>query len=190
MEIHEKIKLIRRQKKLKLADVHRTIKKIFRDNAVTYRTLQRIEAGEPGGKETSLYQVCVGLDITSRELKESTEEKSSLAEHTKRYNRYGRHYFDKNTYAEILTGRHEPFTALFYSVKKGQKTKTEVSSGDIKEKCREWLFVLKGGIIAVVGEKKWRLAKGDCLSFEGHAPHYFENRSGKDASFILVRCPK
>lgn len=77
MKLHEKIKELRQAKGLSLRELHRMIVNDFKEGAVTYRTLQRIESGDTDGRGTSLHQICTALNITLSELRKDTEEEKS-----------------------------------------------------------------------------------------------------------------
>ena len=74
MRLHEKIKKLRKEKNLRIRDLHNKLKELFGAEALSYRTLLRIEKGDTVGRGSSLYQICLGLGLTLKELKEGTEE--------------------------------------------------------------------------------------------------------------------
>jgi len=71
MKLHEKITQLRKERGLKIKDLHDKLKEIFGDKALSYRTLLRIEKGYTDGRGSSLYQICLGLGILLKELRES-----------------------------------------------------------------------------------------------------------------------
>ena len=73
MKLNEKIKQIRQDKGLSLKELHRLMLNDFKEGTVTYRTLQRIEAGDTDGKGSSLHQICTALGLSLSELKKDTE---------------------------------------------------------------------------------------------------------------------
>ena len=190
MKLHEKIKQIRQEKKLKIADLHRRIQKIFGRKTLTYRSIQRIEAGQTDGKVSSLYQICLGLGITLKELHQETDQEPSPVEHIKKNEPQGHYLYNKSAYAQILTGPKMDFLALDLVLQPGGKTKIEKDpEGEIPFK--KWIYILKGRkLTCIVNNKRYVLKKGDALSFDSRLPHYFENTSPTETRTIIIQNPR
>src|SRR4030042_1348663 len=114
MKLHEKLRLIREQKNLPLKELYDKIREIFADKtAFTYRTLQRIQAGQSDGKGVSLYQISTALGITLKELKEGTDaDELAVAECVRKGKAKGSYIYNKAAIAEILTAPQTEFIAL------------------------------------------------------------------------------
>ncbi len=66
-----------------------------------------------------------------------------------------------------------------------------MGSGDraVVHTGHEFIYCLNGGIHFEVEEEEYTLRPGDCLLFEAHLPHRWENRGVSDAKFLLVLFP-
>ncbi len=190
MKLFEKIKLIRKEKKIKLRSLHRRLREIFGEKALEYNTLYRIEKGYSEIRGSSLHQICTGLGITLKELKEGTEDESRLAQVISRHKREDRYVYDQKAYAQMLSSMERKLLALELNLSGGGKTRLE-QDPVTEEKFEKWIYVLQGKITVYIGTQKYILLKGDALSFESSIPHYFENALvSKKARCIIVQNPK
>lgn len=191
MHLGEKIKLIRQEKKLKLTDVHKRIKELFGLKALTYRTLQRIQAGENDGKGSSIYQICMGLGVTLKELKEGTDEdKFTIAQLVKKRKNQGRYLYNEKAYSEILTSPGLNFLALQLNLKPSAMTSIEKDPNEENKKFMKWLYVLMGTLTCQIGEKTYTLKKWDSLTIDSTINHYFSNKSEHKVICLIVQIPR
>ena len=189
MKLHEKITQIRREKRLKISDLHSKLKEIFGDKALSYRTLLRIEKGYTDGRGSSLYQICLGLGITLKELRQGTEREFSIADYLKKNKREGRYIYSEGAYAEILTGAKRRFLALELVLEPGAKTAIE-KDPEGEEKYEKWIYILKGKLTCTVKGVRFILKKGDSISFDSSLPHSFKNSSSTKTYCILIQNPR
>lgn len=189
MRLHQKITQIRKEKGLKISGLHNKLEEIFGNKALSYRTLQRIEKGQTDGRASSLYQICLGLGITLKELREGTEEELSFADYIRKGKREGRYIYNPTAYAEILTGQKRRFLALELVLKTQGKTQVEKDPKS-KERFEKWIYGLKGKIACIVKDTKFIIEKGSCISFESSLPHSFENNSSKESRCIIIQNPR
>ena len=201
MKMHEKIKKIRKQKELNLKELHRLIVNDFKEGAITYRTLQRIEAGDTDSKGSSLHQIGTALGITLSELKKDTEEENRPVDLVKKNRRLGKYIFNEKTYAELLMRQNRNFMAIELVLGPEGKTRLEQdpgadaenedSLGTIGNKTFEkYIYCLKGKVNCFVDKDKYMLSKGDGLSFESWRPHWFENPSKSESRCIVFQNPR
>ena len=125
MKLHQKIAKIRREKGLTIKALHHKLREIFKNKALSYRSLLRIEQGHTDARGSSLYQICLGLDLTMEELKKGTEGESDIADLVKRKTWRGRYFFNEKARAEILTGPKLRFLAVELTLEAGGKTNIE-----------------------------------------------------------------
>jgi mannose-6-phosphate isomerase-like protein (cupin superfamily) len=189
MHLHEKIAQLRREKNLKISGLHSKIKEIFGDKALSYRTLLRIEKGDTDGRGSSLHQICLGLGVSLKELRQGTEREFSIADYLKKSKREGKYIYNKGVYAEILTGAKRSFLALELVLEPQGKTQIE-KDPEGEEKFEKWLYVLKGKLTCTVKGVKFILKKGDCISFDSTLPHSFENSASTPTHAILIQNPR
>jgi len=110
MKLGEKIRQVRKEKGLALADLEERLKDIFGKKALRYTTLYRIEKGLRDARVASLSQICIGLEVSLKELKEDTEEeKFSVADHIKKRDKTAKYIYSPDARAEILSKEKHPF---------------------------------------------------------------------------------
>jgi len=217
MKLHERIKQIRTEKKLTLKELHRLMLNDFKEGAITYRTLQRIEAGDTDGKGSSLHQICTALGMSLSELKKGTEEENNPVDLIKRRKRLGRYVFNESAYAELLMRQNRNFIAVELVLKPRGKTRLEQDpelildeekkqqikqilkslnpSAPVLEeykvlKFEKYVYCLKGSVACYIGKDKFILRKGDGISFESSQPHWFENASKAESRCLIFQNPR
>lgn len=193
MKLYEKIKDLRKNRlKVSLKDFHKRLVDIFGEKAITYYSLCRIEKGyREALRLKSLYQICTGLGVTIKELKEGTEEEvSMLADIITRSERKDNKYiYNEKAYAEILSAKKLGFLALELYVEQGGKTNLEEDSPEVNN-FEKLVIVMQGTLHAHIGTEVYILKKGDTLSFKSSIPHYFENNSKNKVKSIIIQNPK
>ena len=217
MKLHEKIQQIRKEKGLSLKELHRLIINDYKESAVTYRTLQRIEAGNTDGKGSSLHQISTALGVTLSELKKDTEEENKPVDLIKRNKRLGRYIFNEKVYADLLIRQNRNFMVQELVLKPQGKTRLEQDpelnlkeekAGQIRQilkdsnfeasiledykilKFEKYIYCLKGEIACYIGKDKYILSKGDGISFESSNPHWFENISKIESRCLIFQNPR
>lgn len=190
MELHEKIRKIRKEKGLSLTDLEQRLVGIFGNKALRYNTLYRIEKGLRDARISSLSQICIGLGISLKELKEGTEEEMlPSADHIKKRDKIAQYVYSEKAYAQILTKEKQPFLGLRLILEPGGKTKLEQDPITLG-KFEKWVYGLKGKITCIVGQDRFVVKKDETLCFESNLPHYFENNTKQKASCIIIQNPK
>jgi transcriptional regulator with XRE-family HTH domain len=191
MKLGEKIKQIRIQKGFSLRNLTERLKNIFGNKALRYNTIYRIEKGLRDAKRiSSLSQICIGLEISLKELKEGTEEeKFSLVDYIKKRDKTAKYIYSPNARAEILTKEKQPFLAVRLVLLPEGKTILEQDPIELG-RFEKWVYGLKGKITCVVGQEKIILCKDEVICFESNIPHYFENNTTQKASCIIIQNPK
>ncbi len=190
MKLYEKIRLIRKQKGLSLINLEARLRDIYGDKALRYNTLYRIEKGLRDARIASLTQICIGLEVSLKELKEGTEEeKFSLVDHITKRDKIAKYIYSQNAYAEILSKEKQPFLSIRLVLEPGGKTNLEQDPIEL-ERFEKWVYGVKGKIICVIGQEKIALNKDEVICFESTLPHYFENNTPKKASCIIIQNPK
>ena len=189
MKLSEKIREIRKAKDLTILELHKKLMDTFGKKALAYNSLARIEQGKTKPQVNSLLQICVGLGVNLRELKEGMEEESALVNVVKRNKRTDRYTYNEKTYAEMLTPMKRCFLCTELVI--GPRGKTILEQDPIEErKFEKWIYCLKGTFACHIGQEVHILKKGDCLSFESTLPHYFENNTDKNSSCLIVQNPR
>lgn len=191
MKLGEKIKQIRIQKGMSLREFAERLKAIFGNNALRYNTIYRIEKGLRDAKRiSSLSQICIGLEVSLKELKQGTEGESfSDIDRIKKHDKTAKYIYSPNACAEILTKEKQPFLALRLVLLPDGKTKLEQDPIELG-RFEKWVYGLKGKIICTIGQEKIILTKDGVICFGSNIPHYFENNTAQKASCIIVQNPK
>jgi len=190
MKLHEKIRKIRKEKGLSLKQLHSKLVEIFGQDALRYNTLYRIEKGLRQGRISSLSQICIGLGITIKELKEGTEEdKPQIATLIKKRDRTREYVYSEKAASQIISGANQTFLAEHLNLEPEGKTKLEQDPSQIG-KYEKWVYCLKGKIAVYIGANKFILSKDEVLFFDSTIPHYFENATTKKSSCLIIQNPK
>ncbi|MCX5695016.1 MAG: XRE family transcriptional regulator [Candidatus Omnitrophica bacterium] len=190
MKLHDKIRQIRKAKGLSLTNLEERLVSIFGDKALRYNSLYRIEKGLRDARVSSLSQLCIGLGVSLKELKEGTEEENfTLVDVIKKRDKVAQYIYSEKAYAHILTKEKQPFLAVRLILEPQGKTKLEQDPITLG-KFEKWVYGLKGKITCVVGQVKYEIKKDETLCFESNLPHSFENNTSQKAACIIVQNPK
>ena len=190
MTLHEKIRKIRKDRGLKIRDLEKRLVEIFGDKALRYNTLYRIEKGLRQARISSLSQICIGLGVSLKELKEGTEEeKFSLLDLFKKGEKFAQYVYSEKAYAHILSRERQPFLALRLFLEAGGKTRAEQDPIELGN-YQKWVYGLKGKITCVVGKEKYLLQKNEALCFNSNLAHSFENNTVQKAACLIIQNPK
>ncbi|MEI8176637.1 MAG: XRE family transcriptional regulator [Candidatus Omnitrophota bacterium] len=190
MKLYEKIRKVRRGRGLSLTELEIRLRDIFGSRALRYNTLYRIEKGLRDPRIGSLSQICLGLEISLKELKEGTEEaKLSLFDQVKKRDKVAKYVYSQNAYAEILTKEKQPFLAVRLTLEPSGRTNLEQDPLELG-KFEKWVYGIKGKVTCVVGQERLTLEKDGSICFESTLPHYFENTTAQKACCIIIQNPK
>jgi mannose-6-phosphate isomerase-like protein (cupin superfamily) len=217
MKLHEKIKKIRLEKGLSLKELHLMIFNDFRENAVTYRTLLRIEAGDTDSRGTTLYQISSALGMSLSELKKDTEEENRPVDLVKKTKRLGRYVFNETAYAELMMRQNHNFMATELVLRPGGSTKierdpelavdenTNIQLIKILKKLNpqaavledykifkfeKYVYCLRGTIACYIGKEKFVLKSGDGITFPSSTAHWFENTTKNTSRCLIFQNPR
>jgi len=189
MKLNEKIRKIRKEKGLTLLEFHQKLKEIFGEKALEYNSLARIEQGKTKPRISSLTQICIGLGVSLRELKEGLEEGFELVDIVKKNKRIDKFTYNPQAYMEILSPLKRNFLCGELVLEPGAKTPTEQDPIE-ERKYEKLVYCLKGEITCHITQKIYTLKRGDCLSFESSLPHYFENKTSKKTISLIIQNPR
>lgn len=189
MELRERIKQIRQEKRMSREELYERLVDIFGDKAVKPNTIWRIESGLTSARASSLHQLCIGLGVSLKDLLGGIEPESKLVDIVKRDKRIDQYIYNQKAQAEILTPAQRSFLVEELTLLPGGATRTEEDPIEVG-KFEKWVYCLTGKLTCIVGTEKHALNKGDCLSFESNIPHYFENNSSKKSRCLIVQNPR
>lgn len=195
MKIGTNIKKIRKEQRLKRSDLVKKLCFTYGDNALGYRTIQRIERGENLKERlSSLLQLAyvLGVDLnqfykgTEYEDKSQLEESAKEARITRAKARGGTFRYSDKAVLEIVSPKNSGYMSMLLELDPNSKTKQDQDpEGTIK-----FIFVIAGEITVVIEELDRTLYKGDSIQLNSHRPHHFENKSKRKATAILWQNPK
>jgi len=187
MKLHEKIREIRTGLGLTLSDVHDIlVDNIGEKDAISYRTLQRIESGHIA-KFANVLKICSALGITLNELIKDTDfEQKSIIRKSERYSRY---YYNDKAYADIVSTSAMSFIASEVTLEPTGKTLIERSPDDGKN-YEKFIHVKTGILTVILGDETHLLEKGDSISFNSSIPHRLENNAAKKCICLTMLNPK
>ena len=214
MKLHEKIKKIRLERGLSLKELRRMMYNDFKQNTVTYRTLQRIEAGDTDSRGATLHQISTALGMTLSELKKDTEEETKPVDLIKRNKRLGRYVFNEKVFADLLIRQKHTFMVSELVLKPQGKTRLErdpdwsLETDKLKEalkninvepqivenfsvlKFEKYIYCLRGNITCYIGNERYVLNRGDGLIFSSSMPHWFENNAKSVSHCLIFQNPR
>lgn len=192
MKLSEKIRYVRKEKKrLSKKKLHDKLVTIFGDQAISYKSLIRLEKGVGDGRLKSIHQIACGLDMDVKELltgteKERNKEKAFLADIIRLKTRPGRYTYNRKAYMEILSSEKVSFISTELSLlPEGKTTREETPPG-----TEIFFVVIKGSVTVHIYKESHILRTGDSICFQGHLPHHFENNGKRKARAIVTQNPK
>lgn len=188
MKLNEKIRQLRKEKGLTLKALYERMQSAFGKNTIAFRSLRRIQAGHTDGRVSSTHQICVGLDVSLKELYEGVEEDVHNGI-LRKGKSLGRYIYNGSTFSDMLCSTKLDFFAVQLVLQPNGKTKIE-KDPDGEQKYTKWIHVLAGKIICMVAEEKISLKTGDTFFFDSRIPHFFENNSAYKARCIIIQYPR
>jgi transcriptional regulator with XRE-family HTH domain len=190
MKLHDKIRQVRKDKGLSLVALEKRLMEIFGKKALRYNTLYRIEKGLRDARVSSLSQICIGLGVSLKELKEGTDEENlGLVDVFRKRDKLAQYVYSENALAQILTRDRQPFLGLRLILEAGGSTKIEQDPIELG-RFQKWVYVLKGEVSCLVGQEKYILKKDEALGFESNIPHSFQNQTTQKSACIIIQNPK
>lgn len=189
MEIIQRLKIIRKEKKLTREELYHKLESIFGKKALKPNSIWRIENGLTTARTNSLHQLCVGLDISLKDLLAQIAPQPELLDVVKKDLRLDKFVYNEKIKSEILTPPERRFLAQELTLLPESATKTEEDPIEVG-RFEKWIYCLSGKVICVVGTEEQLIEKGDCCSFESNLPHHFENRTDRKARLLIVQNPR
>jgi transcriptional regulator with XRE-family HTH domain len=190
MEIHERIRKLREDKKLKLRDIYKHIHEQWGPEGITYVTLKRIQSGKTKPKKTSLYQIALVLGVSLEELE--GKDPNALITFIDKNDPPGKYdYTPVKAYGDKLsTIKAKNMLAQKLALAPGTKTRTEKDPSPTENVTyQKWVYGLKGEIACVVGNERCVVTPGNVCLFDSHHEHYFENLARKTSYCLVVQTP-
>jgi len=177
MKLGDRIKEIRMRKDMSLREMARRM-------GVSVGLLSQIETGRVYPSIRTLYKIAMVLNVPVGILFETEEEvqplyiKSSKKEAIASESGFtvlGVYEFSKEGAATIMVLKAKP----------GEKetNKPHTHAG------REFVYVLKGRVDFIIGEKSYHLGEGDILCFNSSTEHLWENNSDEEAELLWISHP-
>jgi len=195
MLIHKKVKYYRKKVvKITMQELCRRIKAIYKDTAISTHTLSRLENGYGHAIRLKwLSQISTGLDITLQELLEGTEFELSKVVSTIHRKERGSFTYNEKAISLLYSFRALPYQASEVIIDPKGKTDLEQDpqpESENQEKYKKCVIILKGIVTLKIGKEKHILKKGDSTVFDSDNPHFFQNTSNRETSFLVIRSPK
>jgi transcriptional regulator with XRE-family HTH domain len=190
MKLNEKIRKVRKEKGMTMRALFERLKEIFGEKALQYNTLYRIEKGLRDARVASLSQICTGLGISLKELKEGTDQENiSNIELMAKRDTIAQYVYSEKAHAQILTRERHPFLGLRLQLAPGGRTKGEQDPVELG-KFEKWVYGLRGVVTCVIGKQQVKLKKDETMFFESTIPHHFQNDTPRKAVCLIVQHPK
>jgi transcriptional regulator with XRE-family HTH domain len=195
MKVGENLLRIRQEKGLRRTSLVEKIRAIYGDNAVNYRTVERIERGDiDKGRLSTLLQIANALDVdidqlyagTLYEDRSTEEEKSEGLFITRSRSRGDLFRYNEKASLEIISPQDSGY--ICFVLKLGPNGSTNVEQDP--EGTIKFLYITSGRITVSVGTVERTLFKGDFAQFDSHKMHHFDNRSTRAATALVYQTPK
>ena len=176
MELGEKLKAIRLEKKMTLDDV-------AKKSSLTKSFISQIELNKTSPSITSLMKVTSALEIRLTDLfREEDRGKNVLIKKEKRDS-----YYNKRTRLTL-----ELLCSNFPDQRMGPSYFCFESGGEsdvISNVGQEFAYIIKGKVKLILDQKEYIAEEGDNLYFDSSVPHSWENPWSETVEGIWVCSP-
>ena len=176
MELGEKLKAVRLEKKMTLDDV-------AKKSSLTKSFISQIELNKTSPSITSLMKVASALGIRITDLFREEDQKGNvLIKKEKRDS-----YYNKRTRItlELLFSRfpEQRMGPIYFCFEPGGKSDIITNIG------QEFAYVSKGRVKLILEQKEYIAEEGDSLYFDSSIPHRWENSWSETVEGIWVCSP-
>lgn len=180
MHIGESIKTLRKQNDMTLAE-------LSEKSGIALATLSRIENGKMSGTIKAHTAICKSLGVSIAELYKTLEDKNKTVDPIKQELRTEEFRGSSGIKYELLISKvvDKKIMPLLVSLKPSAETKEEKNPREVEK----FIYILEGKIEANIGEKNYKLKKGDSLYFDASLPHTFSNPAKTISKFIKIITP-
>lgn len=181
MEIGKKIKFLRKELKLTLAELSQR-------TTIAQSTLSRIESGLRTGNITTHLKICEALGIKISDLyaglEKPKEEVSVFETRAKDVEgfRYNEKAFAISLTRDLFNKKMKPELLII------APSKSANEPGD-PPGTEKFLFCQEGLLEVGIEKTRYQLKKGETLYFNSSFPHYFKNLGKNTAKCIAVSSP-
>lgn len=182
MDLSERIKLLRKQKGLTLAQV-------AQKTGIAQSTLSRIESGIRSGNLKTHLKICDALGVKPSELYAGLEMPAEkIAPIESRFSEEAESFtYNKNAYSIILAkavSKKNMLPQILMLEPNGKTAVEEDPAGTEK-----FIYCLKGNIEVIVEDKHYFLKETDTLYFRSSLPHSIKNTGKEKAKCLSVTSP-
>jgi transcriptional regulator with XRE-family HTH domain len=188
MLLSEKIKQLRKERRLTQKQLYDRIKLQFGDRAISRRTLERIETNFNDGRASSLYQICFGLGIKPRDLQEDVEARE-ITGWIRWDTSQGTFTYNEKAQAQVISDKDMDYLALKLRLEPGGETRPEQDPQE-KTKYTKFIYVLRGELTVFVENQKYMLKQHQCASFNSARLHHYQNAGSQEAVCLLIQSPR
>lgn len=180
MEIGERIRTIRQEKEMTLADVSAK-------SGVAQATLSRIENGIVAGTVKSHMKICEAFGISLSDLYQPFHPKQKKIDVEVITEKKDIFVHDEKSSSILLTSQlfSKKMMPILIRLSPDGKTPTE----EAPNSTEKFLYCLSGNVKITVGAKNYLLSPGDRLYFDASLPHFIENNGKVEAKCLSVSSP-
>ncbi|MGP7815695.1 cupin domain-containing protein [Niallia sp. 01092] len=177
MNLGEKIKDIRKQKRLTIADV--ALK-----TGLSNGYISNVERNLNSPTIENLRKIVQALSTTLVEFFQDQQENSRVVRKDERVTIMKAN--DQSTFYELLSpSGNKEMGAVLVTLKPGAASGTEPHS----HKGEEFGFVIKGSMFYQIGNETYELEEGDSIYYDASIPHYYKNNGKTECISIWVVTP-
>ncbi|WP_445492652.1 cupin domain-containing protein [Niallia sp. 03133] len=177
MNLGEKIKEIRKEKRLTIADV--ALK-----TGLSNGYISNVERNLNSPTIESLRKIVQALSISLVELFQDQQENSRVVRKNERVTIMKAN--DQSTFYELLSpSGSKEMGAVLVTLKPGAASGTEAHS----HKGEEFGFIIKGSLFYEIGNETYDLEEGDSIYYDANIPHYYKNTGEVECISVWVVTP-
>jgi transcriptional regulator with XRE-family HTH domain len=180
MKIGKRLKALRKEREITLGE-------LSKKTGVALATLSRMENDLMPGTLKSHMAICKVLGVSITDLYRELEDESKTLESVSRTERPQHLSQGHKIKYELLVTRamDKKLLPVLMHISPGGRTQNEQDKPGVEK----FVYVMKGAMEAVVGDKKYTLKQGDSLYFDASVPHKFSGAAKSGAEAITVTSP-
>ncbi len=164
-----------------------TLEELSEKSGVALATLSRMETGKMTGTLESHNSICKALGVSIAELYRELEDEDKVVESVPAHNRTEHFIHATKVKYELLVTKtlDKKIMPLLMKLGPGGKTQEEKNKPGVEK----FVYILKGGFTAAIGDESYSLKHGDSLYFDASLPHSFTNNDKGEAEAICIVSP-
>lgn len=177
MNLGEKLKELRKQKRMTISD-------IARNTGLSSGYISNVERNLNSPTIENLRKIVHALSITLVELFQDQQESSKIVRKNERVTLIKAN--DHSTLYELLSpSKNKNMEAMLVTLKPGGSS----GKNPHTHEGEEFGFLIKGSLVYQIGNEKYELYEGDSIYYDANIPHSYYNNGNVDCISLWVVTP-